>query len=369
LPAQDDLAGQKQSAETNLLEERPMRAMGAGCAVIVLAGISLSCASAPAADDPALAFYRGKQVRFFTMGSPGGGYDAYTRTVSTFLERKLDARVLPTNEPAAGGMVAMNRTMNAAPDGLTLLLTGGEALVTAQLYGLPGVNYDVRKQVWLARVSGEDKVAVLGAPSPYKDVGEIQKTDKPVLWAGSGKADNNSDFTALMCYVLGARCRIIVGYKGTGDMNLAIQRGEVDGRVISDESAALYAASSGMRVLATLARKRSDSYPDVPTIFEAASLSADQSRLIEWRASIAGLGRVILATPGTPQERVDLLRNMLGEILTDPGFVAEVKKQNLSAAYVGAEQVRATVERAMATLDEKELARVKEITLERYYHN
>jgi len=344
-----------------------MRAMCAGCALTVMAGILLLAASANAAEDAALAFYRGKQVRFFTMGSQGGGYDAYTRLVSAFLGRKLDARILPTNETAAGGMLAMNRTMNAAPDGLTLLLTGGEALVTAQLYGLPGVNYDVRRQVWLARVSGEDKVVVLGAPSPCKSIGEMQKSDKPLLWAGSGKADNNSDFTALMCYVLGARCKIIVGYKGTGDMNIAIQRGEVDGRIISDESAALYAAPAGMRVVATLARKRSDLFPDVPTLFEAADLNAEQKRLIDWRAGIAGLGRVILVTPGTPQDRVDLLRTMLGEILTDPGFVAEDKKQNLAAGYVGAEQVGATVESAMTTLDEKALARVKEITLERYY--
>ena len=79
------------------------------------------------------------------------------------------SRLIPTNEAAAGGMIAMNRTINAAPDGLTLLLTGGEGLVTAQLYGLSGVNYDVRKQVFLARVSGEDKVAVVGPPSPYQD--------------------------------------------------------------------------------------------------------------------------------------------------------------------------------------------------------
>jgi len=259
-----------------------MRAMCAGCALTVMAGILLLAASANAAEDAALAFYRGKQVRFFTMGSPGGGYDAYTRLVSAFLGRKLDARILPTNETAAGGMLAMNRTMNAAPDGLTLLLTGGEALVTAQLYGLPGVNYDVRRQVWLARVSGEDKVVVLGAPSPCKSIGEMQKSDKPLLWAGSGKADNNSDFTALMCYVLGARCKIIVGYKGTGDMNIAIQRGEVDGRIISDESAALYAAPAGMRVVATLARKRSDLFPDVPTLFEAAAPASLDSAASFW---------------------------------------------------------------------------------------
>src|SRR5499427_9898379 len=148
----------------------------AWCAGLLVGAISASCTHA--ADEQA--FYHGKQIRFFTMGSPGGGYDTYTRTVGAFLERKLGAKVIPTNEPAAGGMIAMNRTINAPPDGLTLLLTGGEALVTAQLYGLSGVNYDVRKQVWLARVSGEDKVAVLGAPSPFKSVGEMRNADRSV---------------------------------------------------------------------------------------------------------------------------------------------------------------------------------------------
>ena len=127
----------------------------------------------------------------------------------------------------------------------------------------------MRKQIFLARVSGEDKVAVVGgavavsSPSPI-----LQKLDRQALWAGSGKADNNSDFSAIMCYALGAKCKIILGYKGTGGMNIAIQRGEVDGRVISDEAAALYGPSSGMRVVTVLARQRSEKFPDVPTIFE-----------------------------------------------------------------------------------------------------
>jgi len=204
-------------------------------AAITIAG-AIAAATTSACADPS--FYQGKQGRLFTMGSPGGGYDTYTRTVSAFLEKRIGVKLIPTNEPAAGGMIAMNRTVNATPDGLTLLLTGGEGLVTAQLYGLSGVNYDVRKQIFLARVSGEDKVAVVGPQSPYKTIADMQTLDRQAIWAGSGKADNNSDFSAIMCYALGIKCKIIVGYKGTGDMNLAIQRAEADGRVISDEAAA-----------------------------------------------------------------------------------------------------------------------------------
>jgi len=82
----------------------------------------------------------------------------------------------------------------------------------------------------------------------------MQKLDKQALWAGSGRPTNNSDFSAIMCYALGAKCKIILGYKGTGDMNLAIQRGEVDGRVISDEAAALYGPGSACVLITTLAR-------------------------------------------------------------------------------------------------------------------
>jgi tripartite-type tricarboxylate transporter receptor subunit TctC len=334
----------------------------------VISALAAFVAQPARADEAAArAFYQGKQVRIFTMGSPGGGYDTYTRAVASFLEKKLGAHVITNNEPAAGGMIAMNRTINAPADGLTLLLTGGEGLVTAQLYDLPGVHYDVRKQTYLARVSGEDKVAVVGPSSPIHSLSDLQKSERPVIWAGSGKADNNSDFSAIMCYALRAKCRIIVGYKGTGDMNIAITRGEVDGRVISDEAAALYGPGSGMRVITTLARKRSEKFPDVPTVFEGAKLKSEDARLLDWRASIASLGRIILATPGTPADRVALLRNQLGQVLRAPEFVAEMKKVNLSASYASAEDVRDTVERAMTTLDAKGLAEMKDIALNRYY--
>jgi tripartite-type tricarboxylate transporter receptor subunit TctC len=316
----------------------------------------------------AAAFYQGKQLRFFTMGSPGGGYDAYMRTLGGFLERRIGIKSLPTNETGAGGLIAMNRTLTATPDGLTILLIGGEALVTSQLFGLSGVNYDVRKQVWLARVSSEAKVALVGPKSPYGSLRDMQKSDKAVIWAASGKTDGNSDFSAIMGHALGIKTRIIIGYKGSGDMNLAIQRGEVDGRVVSDESALLFGPSNGMRVLATLARRRAEQFPDAPTVFEAAALDAAQARLIDWRAGIAGLGRLIAITPGTPPERVEFLRRAFGDILRDPAFAAEVKKFNLSANYADAIEVQAIVAQAMDTLDQAGLSEIRDIALERYYN-
>jgi tripartite-type tricarboxylate transporter receptor subunit TctC len=116
-----------------------------GCVLAALAVGFLAAAPVGVAGEPA--FFQGKQVRFYTMGSPGGGYDTYMRALIPHLEKKLGAKMLPTNEPGAGGLIAINRTLHAPPDGLTILLVGGETLVTAQLYDAPGVNYDVRGQV------------------------------------------------------------------------------------------------------------------------------------------------------------------------------------------------------------------------------
>jgi tripartite-type tricarboxylate transporter receptor subunit TctC len=327
----------------------------------------LAAAPACAAAESAAAFFQGKQVRFYTMGSPGGGYDTYMRALIPHLEKKLGVRMLPTNEPGAGGLIAVNRTVNAPADGLTILLVGGETLVTAQLYDAPGVNYDVRKLTWLARVSSEAKVALLGPKSPYNSVADLVKSVTPVTWAGSSKIDGNTDFTAIMAHALGMKSKMIVGYKGTGDMNLAIQRGEVDGRVVSEESAALYGPSNGMRVVAVLARTRVEQFPDAPTLFEGAKLDQAQARLIDWRASIAGLGRLMVVTPGTPPERVDLLQKTFAEIIRDPAFVAEAKKLSLSANHAGADEVRATVEQAMTLLDKAGIAEIRQIALDRYY--
>jgi tripartite-type tricarboxylate transporter receptor subunit TctC len=327
-----------------------------------------ACAwSSARAQDSAAAFYRGKTVQFFTMGSPGGGYDAYTRAIAARLEKSTGARVVAVNEPAAGGLVAMNRLLSARPDGLAILLIGGEGLALASLMGEPGVNYDLANQAWLARVSAETKVALLGPKSPYKTLGDMASSERPVVWAGAGRADGNTDYQALLAYATGMKAKIVLGYKGTGGMNLAMETGEVDGRVVTDEAAALYGPTSGMRVVGAMSRQRAAAFPDAPTIFEAVKLTPDAERILDWRAGIAALGRVVNMTPGSPADRVDYMRGQLKAILTDPDFIAEAKKLGLSAAYASGEDLTKMMAAATKTLDARGLDEIKDIVLNRYY--
>ena len=103
-----------------------------------------------------------------------------------------------------------------------------------------------------------------------------------------------------------------------------------------------------------------------PPCSKRPQLGPAQARLIDWRAGIAGLGRLVLVTPGTPPARVELLQRTLADIIRDPAFIAEVKRFHLSANYADAGEVRAAVEQAMTTLDQASLAEMRAIALERY---
>jgi tripartite-type tricarboxylate transporter receptor subunit TctC len=309
----------------------------------------------------------GKQIRFVTMGGPGGGYDTYLRTLMPHLEKRTGAKFLPVNETGAGGLIAMNRIVTAPADGLTIGLVGGEAMVTAQLYKLSGVNYDVRNLVWIGRISAESKVLMFKKDTPYKDVKAMVAGEKPVIWGGTGKSDGNSDFSAILAHATGMKTKIVLGYKGSGGINLAIESGEADGRVVSDESAALFTRSGKFEVVAILDRDKSEKFPAVPTVFEQVKLSASGERLLEWRAAIASLGRLVFTTKGAPAERIEALRHALKDTLADPAVVAEIRSRRLTPGYAGPEQVAKIVEKSMSMLDETALSEVRDVVLKKYF--
>jgi tripartite-type tricarboxylate transporter receptor subunit TctC len=311
--------------------------------------------------------FAGKQIRFFTMGGPGGGYDTYMRTLIPPLEKRLGAKILPINETGAGGLLAMNRIVTAPPDGLTFVLIGGEALVTAPLYALPGVNYDLRTLTWIARISAESKVVLFSAKTEFKTLADMLASPRPIIWGGTGKSDGNSDFSAILAHATGMKTKIVLGYAGSGGMNLAIENGEADGRVVSDESAALFARDGRFRVMTVLARNRGEQFPDAPTIFEGSKLTPEGARMIEWRADIAALGRLIVSTPGVPADKVAALRSAFAGALNDPDTIAEIRRRSLSPGFASGEDVDAMVKNALIMLDEPALVEVRKVVLEKYY--
>jgi tripartite-type tricarboxylate transporter receptor subunit TctC len=149
-----------------------------------------------------------------------------------------------------------------------------------------------------------------------------------LTWAATGQADNISDVAAIISYVLGLRSKIVLGYRGAGDMSLAVMRNETDAGILSADSVLPYIQNKTVKPVALFALKRWHHLPDVPTLAEAASIPAEKAWLVDLRRQISEAQRAMVAAPGVPADRIDHLRAVFASILTDPAVIEEGVRTN-----------------------------------------
>ena len=291
-------------------------------------------ASSAAAQDSEQAFFAGKTVRFVVGFGSGGGYDAYARMLAPYLSKALGSKVIVENRPGAGGLVALNGVYIAPPDGLTMMIVNGTAAVFSQLTDLQGARYDLGKIGYLATLSAPPSVWTVGPHYQIKTISQALTGERKWRWAASGPVDSLSDGAAFTCAGLKLDCQIVLGYKGSNDAALAVSRGEMDALYVTDTSANTYVQSNGLIPLATVGQKRSRFFPELPTIFEAAKLNADQKWIFDFRHVAQSLGRILVVPPGMTDSRLAFLEAAVAKALRDPIFLAEGDKRQLYTDYV-----------------------------------
>jgi tripartite-type tricarboxylate transporter receptor subunit TctC len=306
------------------------------------AAFMLFCAgfTSARAQAPDMAFFKGKTVRLIVGFSAGGGFDLYARMIAPYIARELGANVIVENQPGAGGITATNRMMTAPPDGLQIMLVNGLAAAFGQFTEQQGVRYDLAKLEHLGTVSGNPWVWLVTASSPWKSVADVLADKRKYMWSAGGPIDGLSDGAAFTCEALVLDCNVVLGYPGSNDSALAVGKGEMDMLYIVDTSAANYVATGQIRVLASMGRARSKLFPDVPTVFEAAKLSEEGAALLDFHSTAEKLGRILVAPPGTPPERLAALRAAVKAALTDPVLIAEGDKTQRNVEFASAEETR-----------------------------
>jgi tripartite-type tricarboxylate transporter receptor subunit TctC len=311
--------------------------------LVKAAGVALlvGLATLPAgAQDAERAYFAGKTVRFVVGFGAGGGYDSYARMLAPYLAKQLDATVIVENQPGAGGLVALNRIYTAPPDGLTLMIANGTGAAFSQLTGQQGARYDLGKFGYLATVSAPPSMWLVGPASPIKTIKEALSSKRKWRWAASGPADSLSDGAAFTCEAFKLDCHIVLGYRGSNDAALAVARGEMDALYVTDTSANNYARANKSFALATMGGTRSRFFPDLPTIFEAVQMNADQKWLFEFRNTLHNLGRILVVPPGMPAARIGYMQAAVRRALQDRQFLAEGDKRQLYTDYVDAAGTR-----------------------------
>jgi len=307
------------------------------------------------------AFFSGRTVRLVVGFGPGGGYDSYARMLAPYLSKTLGARVIVENRPGAGGLIALNGLYISPPDGLTMMIANGTAAVYSQLTDLHGARYDLGRIGYLATLSAPPSLWTVGPHYQVKTIAEALTGSKKWRWAASGPVDSLSDGAAFTCAGLKLDCQIVLGYKGSNDAALAVSRGEMDALYVTDTSANTYVKSNGLIPLATVGRNRSRFFPDLPTIFEAAHLNAEQEWVFNFRHLAQSLGRILLVPPGMTDSRLAFLEAATAKAVSDPNFLAEGENRQLYTDYVDAAGTRKNALRIVTTVTPEQRKLVQDI--------
>jgi tripartite-type tricarboxylate transporter receptor subunit TctC len=284
-------------------------------------------------------FYEGKTVILVIGAKGAGSLIAATQIVSHHLGKYIPGNpaVIVQEMPGAAHLLATNQIFNVAkPDGLTILAANPQVAV-AQLAKVEQVRFDVRKFHWLGS-SGPDGVALsVRADLPFKNFEDIRKADHDLIVGTTGPGSNAHDFPLLLKEFAGAKFKLVSGYPSNGDVQLALQRKEVDVWAALATTIKL-AMDQGIVRAIVRGRVATSGFENLP-VDEDLAISSVGKSIMGIRGLPLAIGRAFAVPPATPADRITILREAFAKVMKDPEFLAEGKKAKIDFQYISAEQV------------------------------
>jgi tripartite-type tricarboxylate transporter receptor subunit TctC len=298
-------------------------------------------------------FYQGKTIRIIVGYQAGDNHDQWARTYARFMGKHILGHpdFVVQNMPGAGSMIAANHLYNVTkPDGLTLGSFGG-ALIMAQLTGRKEVQFDWPKYAWIGTPYRAGHLLFMRGDAPYKNFDQLRQTDNPPRCSATGVGSTGYDIPRLLEDAFGMKFKVISGYPGGADQDLAMERNEVQCRAITidgflgREPFITWLKKGFVRVWLQTEKQRHPKISDVPTVFELMDqykIADAKRRLVNTYLGLWGFGSMpLVATPGSPPERVKLLRDAYWKMFSDPEFIEDIAKKNWEPRPVNGEELGA----------------------------
>lgn len=274
-------------------------------------------------------FYRGKKIDLIIGYSPGGTYDLYARLVARHLGEFIPGKplIIPRNMPGAGSRAAANWIFNVAPKDGTVLATADQSLALQQAAGDKRLSFDTTKFIYIGNPNIENNVTASWYKSGIKTIDDAKKRE---VTAGATGGSTSSQYPKAMNALIGTRFKIVLGYPGGNDVNLALERGEVEVRGSNSWTSFKttrpdWIAEKKVNILVQIGLAKAPDLPDVPLLMDLGTNDEDKQLLRVMSASTA-LGRPIFTTPGVPAERVAALRKAFETMVRDPAFIEDAKR-------------------------------------------
>jgi tripartite-type tricarboxylate transporter receptor subunit TctC len=311
-------------------------------------------------------YYEGKTIRIIVGTSPGGGYDTYTRLIARHFSNHIPGKpaIIVDNMPGAGGLVSANHLFKVAKaDGLTIgHFVGGQFL--QQLLGKPGIEFDALKFEYVGVPAQDNFVFGVSKTTGITEIEQWLTSKTAVKFGAIAAGDGSYDIPKVAEVALGLPIQVVSGYKGTAPIRLAFNSGEVGGLSNSWQSfRSTWRKELDNGELLIVLQFNAKPHPDLPKVPLAMNIAkTDEARkLLQAVAQAHGAAvRPYLLPPGTPKDRVEILRSAFMETIKDPELLKEAAKANLEINPGSGEDLERNV-KELLRLDAPLVARLKEI--------
>jgi len=316
---------------------------------LAVAGVVLSTETARAQTAP----FAGKTITLVVHTPPGGGYDAYARLLSRHLGRFLEGNphVIVSNRSGAGGYVAANYAASVAPRDGTVLVLMQQSTLLDEAMGTSPLRTSVREFNWIGNITQSNNVVAMWHTSPIKTIGDALKRD--TLVGASGANSTAAQVPAYLNAILGTRFKVVRGYEGGAAIDIAMQRGEVDGR--GSNTWASYKSTNAanlregkLHFLVQVGVRREPDLPNVPLLTDLAKGDPMKEQAARFVSLALSISRPLAAPPGVPLERVALLRRAFDATVQDPQLLDEANKLSLEVEPMTGEEVQTGIGQILA---------------------
>ena len=314
-------------------------------------------------------YYQGKTITLIAAASAGSAYDLYARLMAQFMGKHIPGNpsFIVQNMTGAGSIIGANYLYNVSkPDGLTIGAIQ-PSIYFNQLMKQNEVRYDWAKFGWIGSSDKSDYLLYMRADLPYKTLADVRKAKEPPKCGSTGAGTSGSYMPKLLEETLGAKFTIVAGYQGGGEIDLAVERGELHCRAFtiqayhSREPYYTWRKKGFARILMQTGQTRDTRLADVPTLRELMDENKTpeaERRLVPMVLAATDFGRPIVAPPGIPADRLRIFREAFLKTMKDPDLLAEAKRKNFDITPSTGEDLEALAKVVM-TQPPEIVARVK----------
>ena len=295
-------------------------------------------------------FYTGKTIRVIVGGSAGGGFDIYTRAMARHMGKHIpgNPNLIVENMTGAGTMIAAKYVHSSAkPDGLSIGMFNG-GLILSRALGNKNVDFAIQELEYLGVPVQDSTVCALRKESGVTNMDQWLAAKTPLKLGGLSPGNSTSDVARIIAASLNLPFQVVEGYRGTNEIRLAADAGEINGACWAWETLKVAWSQAiparDVNVVLQVTAKKIPDLPDVPMALDLAKTEEARQLLKAGAIDPAAIVRVYVTTPRTPKDRLQFLRDAFAKNLTDPDFVAEAKKANLDINPLTGNEVKRIVD-------------------------